>query len=160
MAADGFGASLQRRDFSAFADDFTNWPAAYPSGSPAPDTDDDGIADWWERSRGLSVGIDDSLLDPDFDGFNNIAERAAGTDPMDGDSFLGIDIETGAVNVIIQFTAIADIEYQIQFTSDFTRIDWQDGSLIPAGSRDRMISVSEPVSETKFFRVIALGSPE
>ncbi|NOY68032.1 MAG: DUF11 domain-containing protein [Deltaproteobacteria bacterium] len=39
-----------------------------------PDTDNDGMADGWESVNGLVVGEDDSLLDPDEDGLNNLDE--------------------------------------------------------------------------------------
>jgi glucose/arabinose dehydrogenase len=55
------------------------------------DTDGDGMTDSWELANGLSVGTDDSQLDPDEDGLGNLAEFLRGTDPQeedtDGDGF-------------------------------------------------------------------------
>ena len=48
-----------------------------------PDTDHDGIADAWERAYGLSpTNPNDANLDFDGDGFTNIQEFNAGTDPL------------------------------------------------------------------------------
>ena len=50
-----------------------------------PDTEPDGMCDAWEASNGLNVGTDDSLDHADADGFANIEEFQAGTDPQDSD---------------------------------------------------------------------------
>ena len=42
---------------------------------PAPsDTDNDGMADYWEVGRGLNTDVNDSALDHDNDGYTNIEE--------------------------------------------------------------------------------------
>jgi len=50
-----------------------------------PDTDSDGMPDWWERTYlgGLSANPGD---DPDGDGVNNLAEYQARTDPKNADT--------------------------------------------------------------------------
>lgn len=48
---------------------------------PLPDSDYDGMADWWEEKYGLNKFADDSTLDPDGDFITNIAEYRAGSDP-------------------------------------------------------------------------------
>jgi arylsulfatase A-like enzyme len=45
------------------------------------DADEDGIPDGWEFIN-LLTGEDDSLGDPDNDGYNNLEEYAANTDPL------------------------------------------------------------------------------
>jgi hypothetical protein len=53
----------------------------------APDTDEDGIPDYWENYYGLDPDDpDDALLDPDNDGLTNLAEYQNQTDPLDADS--------------------------------------------------------------------------
>ena len=48
----------------------------------APDTDKDGIPDWWEGLYGLNPNVVDSHLDPDGDGRTNLQEYNAGTNPI------------------------------------------------------------------------------
>lgn len=48
-----------------------------------PDSDADSMADGWEAANGLSVGTDDSLSDLDGDGFDNLAEFIAKSNPND-----------------------------------------------------------------------------
>ena len=43
----------------------------------------DGIADAWKRKYGLDVEANVAKLDPDGDGFNNLEEFLAGTNPLD-----------------------------------------------------------------------------
>ena len=47
----------------------------------APDQDGDGMPDAWEAANGLNSGTNDSTLDYDLDGMNNIAEYNAGWNP-------------------------------------------------------------------------------
>ncbi|WP_334050870.1 VCBS repeat-containing protein [Alteromonas gracilis] len=47
------------------------------------DEDNDNMDDVWERTYGLLVGRDDSIEDPDGDGFTNIMEYAGDSHPTD-----------------------------------------------------------------------------
>ncbi|WP_035600576.1 hypothetical protein [Haloferula sp. BvORR071] len=51
------------------------------SSSSWPDTDHDLMCDAWESAKGLVVGSDDSAANPDADGYTNLQEFRAGTDP-------------------------------------------------------------------------------
>lgn len=46
-----------------------------------PDTDNDGMADWWEDRYGLDKQVNDASGDLDSDGRSNLAEFLAGSDP-------------------------------------------------------------------------------
>ena len=50
------------------------------------DTDNDGMPDTWEHQYGLNPLVNDAAEDNDGDGFSNIAEYLAGTDPTDAES--------------------------------------------------------------------------
>ncbi|MGN0826397.1 MAG: hypothetical protein ACI4QD_00490 [Kiritimatiellia bacterium] len=47
----------------------------------APDTDKDGMPDWFEKLYGLNPNVKDAQLDSDGDGRTNIQEYNAGTNP-------------------------------------------------------------------------------
>ena len=50
------------------------------------DDDNDGMPDDWENQHGLDPLVDDAFDDPDNDGFSNIREYRANTDPQNPDS--------------------------------------------------------------------------
>lgn len=52
---------------------------------PLPDSDLDGMADWWEEKYGLNKLLDDAALDPDGDLVTNLAEYRAGSNPNHSD---------------------------------------------------------------------------
>ena len=54
-----------------------------PLPGPGEDLDNDGMEDLWELRYGLDITFDDSGLDTDGDGFTNLEEFLAGTDPTD-----------------------------------------------------------------------------
>lgn len=65
-------------------------PATYLTSFPQPDSDVDGLPDWWELAHGLNINNDaDASLDSDSDGLTALEEFEADTDPAlddtDGD---------------------------------------------------------------------------
>jgi hypothetical protein len=50
------------------------------------DGDRDGMPDWWEATQSLNPFSDDSSLDPDVDGLNNLEEYQNDTNPNNPDS--------------------------------------------------------------------------
>ena len=93
----------------------------------------DGIPDAWRlqyfghidpRADDLSRAADD----PDGDGFTNIQEYIAGTDPKDLSSrFRVIDISRAANGTVtLTWSAVATKTYRAQYKDDVTAITWTD----------------------------------
>lgn len=68
--------------------DFYNGNLKYTSNIPimSPDTDGDGMPDIWENQYGLNPLANDASLDKDSDGYSNLKEYLASTDPTDPNS--------------------------------------------------------------------------
>ena len=86
-----------------------------------PDTDGDALPDGWEAAHALDplsafrCEENGAVGDPDKDGFLNLAEFMAGTDPRDPKSVLSLAIQATGVNVCgFRGRAVVGKSYQIQ----------------------------------------------
>ena len=59
---------------------------ALPLGSHLPDSDQDGLPDFWEEANGFSPEEESAEIDADADGSTNLQEFLAGTDPKNPDT--------------------------------------------------------------------------
>jgi hypothetical protein len=90
-----------------------------------PDTDQDGLPDDWETNNGLNPdNAGDALLDPDGDGLTNEEEYIAGTDHLDAASYLKVDQVSAAEAVAIEFIAVSNKTYTVQFTDNLNSGLW------------------------------------
>ncbi len=90
-----------------------------------PDSDGDGLPDFWEQLHGLDAnnptGVHGANGDFDGDGVTNLGEYLAGTNPLtfeiDGFAIHGIT-PAGAGAVQLRFPVVADRHYRVLYSSD------------------------------------------
>jgi hypothetical protein len=81
------------------------------------DTDGDRAPDAWENSNGFSsTNPLDAGEDADGDGASNLAEFGAGTNPNDPLSYLQIETIAVTGNTSVQFLALSNKNYTVQFS--------------------------------------------
>ncbi len=123
------------------------------------DSDADGLPDWWEDLNGLdsssSVGDDGADGDKDGDGMSNMDEFRAGTDPDDSDDYLTVVIEPISGGVQVEWTAVPDVNYQLESAEKLVPPDWvEKGGLRTANSTVESDTDYDAGSVTsRFYRV-------
>ncbi len=128
------------------------------------DSDGDGIPDWWMNQYfGHAVGSAGDLSRPqddaDGDGFSNLQEFLSGTDPMDPQSFLKIEIapaDSVSQTASLTWPSVPGKSYQVQYRTNLTDPAWLNFG--PAIVATNSISIAVPLtSSTGFYRVIAVN---
>ena len=163
-AADGTGPSLQRLLASGFGNEPSNWFAAPPTPGRANaelDSDNDGMPDAWEIAHGTDAHSPDNNDDPDGDGFTNLNEYLAGTDPQDAGSVLKLRASVQGDSLELSFDATADHYHQVLGASALSRGGWTLLTNFPAQSLPSHPVVRWPLATNTpphFYRVMA-GRP-
>jgi hypothetical protein len=132
--------------------------SAFANLTLAADTDGDGLPNSWENSHaGFSVTDPaDGSRDDDGDGMSNLAEFIAGTDYLDPASYLKIDIlQAGPAR--LQFNAVSNRTYTVQYSDGLAPAMWQALAIIPARTSTRAETVVDPNPATN--RVYRLVTP-
>jgi Tol biopolymer transport system component len=126
--------------------------------SPALDSDGDGIPDWWmtqyfghpTAQAGDSSRAQD---DADGDGFTNLNEFLAGTNPGSASSVLTLHIVTGAAgsNVTLNWEALPGRSYHALFTDDLNNPNWQ---VVPGSNASNQGHFTvQAAGSQRYFRV-------
>jgi hypothetical protein len=160
-AGAGAGHSLQRKSPITYADDPASWQAASPTPGRRSvpddlDTDGDGMPDDWETEHGTNPLLPDAQQDPDGDGFSNLDEFIAGTDPQDRLSALKLQWTSDEAEMwLLLFHAVAGRAYYLESATHAASSTWTtSGSWSPTPTnRTVTIPISELPGPVHFFRV-------
>lgn len=110
----------------------------------ALDSDSDMIPDAYEDANGLTIGVDDSLLDLDGDGLCNLCEYAFGSDPnnhADKNPPVVTRDENGfqVISFNRAIPLVNGLSYKVEFSSDLTSWDLDAIDLTDSGSPETQI---------------------
>jgi subtilisin family serine protease len=121
------------------------------------DSDVDGMADWWEIWRGLSrIDPADATRDPDSDGFTNLQECLAGTDPNDAASFLRMTgVQLSGADVFSLFASVIGKRYSLERTDWLSPPSWSPvvSNIVGTGAFYQVRDPGGASPSQRFYRV-------
>ncbi len=125
------------------------------------DSDRDGIPDLVELGLGLDTNnVADALGDLDNDGMSNRAEFLAGTDPTNSLSYLKIEENIAAGAAMVQFAAVSNHTYTVQYTDALGTQPWLKLADVPGRTTNFVAEMPDPDWTTnRYYRVVLPRQP-
>ena len=125
------------------------------------DSDGDGLPDDWETANGLnSSDPNDPGADSDGDSMTNGEEYIAGTDPQDEESYLRVDRVGASQPATIEFLAVSNRTYSVQFTDSLTNTTWSSLADIGARTTNHVEVVVDPnPGPSRYYRLATPQQP-
>jgi hypothetical protein len=115
------------------------------------DTDGDGLPDEWE-SRYPTAG--NPKEDTDNDGLTNKQEYDSGTDPTDPLSYLRIRILSYQDGANLEFLAVSNKTYTLQYKNTVDEAGWTHLSDVTAEGATRTVVVNDPAGDDqRYYRL-------
>lgn len=139
--------------------------AAAPSGvSPSPftltilaDGDGDGLPDVWEAAY---ISCADPAVDCDNDGLTSLEEYLAGTDPTNAASVLRIDHIVAGNSASLEFQALSNKTYSVQYTDGLGSAAWSKLADVVARPTNGTVIVSDPgAAPHRSYRLVTPRQP-
>lgn len=128
---------------------------------PMPDSNRDGLPDSWQVEHFGYIDLSEAApsADPDHDGFDNLHEYLAGTDPNNAESLLHIDaIETAPGQFVLRFKAVAGKSYSV-LSSATLEGGWSRLESVPARPDSRTIVITDTAGTGEGVRFYKLVTP-
>jgi len=124
----------------------------------------DGIPDLWRKTYFGGTGMTTNSqscasCDPDGDGFSNLQEFYAGTDPTKPSSAFRVTaVQDGAAGTIVSFSSITGRVYRVEMKNDMTLATWTllADQLVGTGSTIQIIDPTAIGLSKRFYRVDVL----
>ncbi len=143
--------------------------AGSPGGIDAPaalvtvlaDSDADGLPDLWEAAMGFPTNnASDGMADTDGDGMANGQEFLAGTDPTNALSFLSISARFDTNGAALQFEAVSNKTYSIEYRDALSEGRWVRWMDLPAQRQSHLeILRDSGLATNRFYRVKTPARP-
>ena len=139
------------------ADAYCDADLAYTRTVTTSDTDADGIPDAWEIANALNPNnAADAAQDSDGDGFDNLREYLAGTDPHDPASRLRISsVSSIPGGWRIAFSTTTGRTYRVNWSPDLAQWFTFAENIAGTGGEVEVDELSAPAPSQRFYRVIA-----
>jgi hypothetical protein len=120
------------------------------------DADTNGLPDVWETA----YGVHDANADPDGDGLITGQEYQAGTSPTNALSYLKIEIHETASQATVQFGAISNLTYTLQYRSALGEGVWTRLADMPARRTNHVETITlTNTASAGFYRVVTPRQP-